>query len=119
MRIGVRIYNVQTPEKFVDVIITYRWWVPGKDPWQVESRTSYVPTPSGEWVDWISYSETGHSIDLEDENKSIFSLTRLPHWPPSNFKIGDEGRAYQHTYGTANLYYNAHEEIRWKIRWIG
>ena len=119
MRIGIRIWNVDVPDKVIDVILTYRWWVPGNDPWQVQARSQYVPAQSGDWNDSIHYNELGHAISLmNDNNEDVFVLMRLPNWPPSEFKVGDEGPAAQRAEGS-RMFYASSQEIVWTIRWIG
>ena len=39
MRIGIWVWNLEDTTRFLDLIVTYRWWVSGKGPWSVSGTT--------------------------------------------------------------------------------
>ncbi len=125
MNVGIKISSIEKPEYYVDLIVNYRWWYPGKDSWKVESKSIILPKSSGEWAHVFTYGPDGSSLSLYggdipdyDPKKEMvidiyFSLNRMPNWPPSDMQSSDEGPASSNYFNTSMA-----DELRWKVRWI-
>jgi hypothetical protein len=125
MNVGVKIWSVEDPGRYIDVIINYRWWVPGRDPWRVESKTVIMPRSSGDWYHVYSYGPSGSTLTLcgyvpaegllaEHQNAGYVSLDRMPNYPPSEMQVGDEGPASDSILGIGP----GMTDVRWAVRWI-
>jgi hypothetical protein len=130
MRIGIRVWNLEDTTRFIDLIVTYRWWVPGKDPWSVETKTEFLVAQAGEWFHLFCYGPERSAMFLEgyhpgsrndagEEKQILISLERLPHWPPSNFTVGDEGPASVSGVAPRSIdYIGTYDKVRWRIHRI-
>lgn len=127
MQIGVRITANNDPSNYFDMVLTYRWWVPGNDPWKVNLNGYHkMSAMQGEWFKVHSYGPERTVICLEgyypgarnvagEEKQILADIQRLPCASVGDLKVGDEGPSFfcvsgpswHDNYGT------------WKVTWIG